>query len=117
MVILLNRWFYSASTFFGLIIIRRKDYSIELLNHEYIHVKQQKELLFVGAYIIYILEFIVKLFWYRNIKLAYANISFEREAKAFRHVIGYAAHRKPYSFRHLIYVRKHELIEVSTPNS
>tara|TARA_R110002051_G_scaffold145240_1_gene218203 strand:+ start:172390 stop:172713 length:324 start_codon:yes stop_codon:yes gene_type:complete len=51
-----------------------------LVNHEKIHLKQQLELLIVPFYIIYILEFLIRLIKYKNWCLAYSNISFEREA-------------------------------------
>lgn len=51
-----------------------------LVNHEKIHLKQQLELLIVPFYIIYILEFLIRLIKYKNWCLAYRNISFEREA-------------------------------------
>lgn len=51
-----------------------------IINHESIHIKQQQELLIVPFYVIYILEWFVKLFFYG--KKAYYNISFEREAYA-----------------------------------
>lgn len=48
--------------------------------HEYIHWEQQKELLFIFFYIIYFIEWVIKLFVYgRN---SYYNLSFEREARS-----------------------------------
>jgi hypothetical protein len=51
-----------------------------LLNHEKIHLRQQLELLFVPFFIWYGLEFVIRFFQYRDWKIAYRNISFEREA-------------------------------------
>ncbi len=56
-----------------------KDDSI-LLNHEQIHLTQQKELLVVFFYLWYGIEYLVRLFQYRNRREAYRNVSFEREA-------------------------------------
>ena len=50
------------------------------LNHEAIHSEQIKELWYVLFYIIYLLEWIFRLFQYGPNKNAYRNISFEREA-------------------------------------
>jgi len=50
------------------------------VNHERIHLRQQLELLVIPFFIIYFLEFFVRLIQYRNRDLAYQNISFEREA-------------------------------------
>ncbi|MBQ9561744.1 MAG: hypothetical protein IJV10_05650 [Prevotella sp.] len=48
--------------------------------HEYIHTLQQREMLFVGFFLWYIVEWAVKLIVYRDKDTAYRNISFEREA-------------------------------------
>ena len=50
------------------------------LNHERIHLRQQIELLVVPFYLIYVLEFMLRLLQYKNRNKAYRNISFEREA-------------------------------------
>ncbi|MDD5150509.1 MAG: hypothetical protein PHC28_08510 [Flavobacterium sp.] len=51
-----------------------------LVNHECIHLRQQMELLLLPFFIWYLLEFIIRLIQFKNIDLAYRNISFEREA-------------------------------------
>ncbi len=51
-----------------------------LINHEKIHLRQQLELLIIPFFMIYILEYVVRLIQYRNRQLAYRNISFECEA-------------------------------------
>ena len=53
---------------------------LALINHEKIHLRQQLELLIVPFFIWYGLEFVIRFFQYRNWKIAYKNISFEREA-------------------------------------
>ncbi len=50
------------------------------VNHERIHLRQQLELLIIPFFIWYILEFFTRWIQYRNLDLAYRNISFEREA-------------------------------------
>jgi hypothetical protein len=52
------------------------------LNHEKIHLAQQKELLVIGFYLIYAIEFAYQYIIYRDSFKAYWNISFEREAYA-----------------------------------
>lgn len=52
----------------------------KVVNHERIHTAQMKELLFVPFYMLYVLEWLVRLAQYRNRDSAYRNISFEREA-------------------------------------
>ena len=51
-----------------------------LVNHEKIHLRQQVELLIIPFFILYGLEFLFRLIQYKQWKLAYMNISFEREA-------------------------------------
>lgn len=48
--------------------------------HENIHLAQELELLFVLFYILYGLEWIIRLVVYRDRMSAYINISFEQEA-------------------------------------
>jgi len=53
---------------------------IILINHERIHLVQQKELLIVAFYVFYILEWMLRSLYYFNTYKAYQNLSFEREA-------------------------------------
>lgn len=72
-------------TIFPFIILREKfrdipyyqSVAVPIINHESIHIKQQAELLVIFFYILYLLEWFVKVFKYG--KYAYENISFERE--------------------------------------
>lgn len=105
-VLVIKRWFYAGSCIGPFIIIREKDYSVVLLNHETIHYEQQKELWFIGAYVMYTLEFLFKIFYYKfNIKDAYLNVSFEREAFSMQPLIGYVGHRKPFANFKCIYLK------------
>ncbi len=52
----------------------------QLIHHEKIHLRQQLELLIVPFYILYLLNYLLNLFYYRNHYKAYMNIIFEREA-------------------------------------
>ena len=67
----------------------------ELIFHEFIHFYQQKELLFIFFYLIYLLEFLFNLIRYRNWDKAYRNISFEREAYDQQGEYDYGGRRKP----------------------
>lgn len=69
-----------------------------VINHERVHTAQQRELLFITFYIIYVLEWLVRCIQYRNSKEAYYNISFEREAYTHGHDLTYLKNRKPYSW-------------------
>ncbi|GAA0730617.1 hypothetical protein GCM10009430_41970 [Aquimarina litoralis] len=68
------------------------------INHERIHLKQQLELLVLPFYIVYLLEYIIRLFQYGNPREAYRNISFEREAYEMEGELSYLEHRKIWSF-------------------
>lgn len=71
---------FKAINLFGIIFVRREFSLTEVnINHEMIHTAQMKELLYVPFYVIYVLEWIVRLFMTGN---AYRNISFEKEARA-----------------------------------
>ena len=91
---------YSGLTFFPFVFLKRKDlcYDAVLLNHERIHLKQQLELLILPFYIIYLIEFLVRLMLYKNWDLAYKNISFEREAYKHESQIEYLLNRPFWSF-------------------
>ncbi|WP_333695131.1 hypothetical protein [Flavobacterium sp.] len=51
-----------------------------LLNHEKIHLRQQKELLLVFFLLWYFLEFVFRFIQHQNINKAYHALSFEKEA-------------------------------------
>ena len=68
------------------------------INHERIHLRQQLELLVIPFYLIYLLEYCVRLFQYRNSQEAYRNISFEREAYEMEKELSYLKKRRFWSF-------------------
>lgn len=88
---------FSAINLFGIVFVR-KEYRLtqELYNHEAIHFAQMKELLFVFFYVLYFIEWFVKLFIYG--KKSYYHISFEKEAYLNDRKTGYLTNRKAYSF-------------------
>ena len=75
-----------------------------LINHEKIHLKQQLELLIIPFFIIYTVEFLIRLFQYKKWVLAYRNISFEREAYNNEKDFNYLETRGPFNF--MKYFRK-----------
>lgn len=84
---------FAAVNLFGVVFARKSErpLSATTLNHEAIHTEQMKELLYVGFYICYLVEWLVRLFRRGN---AYRNISFEREAYACQHIFGYLQMRR-----------------------
>jgi len=75
--------------------------SKKIKNHETIHLLQQKELVGVFFYILYILEWFIKLFVYGS--KSYNNISFEREAYINQSNLKYIETRKQYSWLKYIF--------------
>lgn len=73
---------YVGITFFPFVFLKYKALkgNAVLINHEKIHLRQQIELLIIPFFIIYILEFLIRVIQYKNWNLAYRNISFEQEA-------------------------------------
>jgi len=69
-----------------------------LLNHERIHLRQQLELFIIPFFIWYSVEFLIKYFKYRDWKMAYKNISFEREAYQNEKDLHYIEQRSFYKF-------------------
>ena len=84
-------------TIFPFIILKEKYKGDEsLINHETIHIEQQKELLIILFYPLYFLEWLIKVFKYGY--GAYKNLSFEREANFFEDDLPYLKNRKRYAF-------------------
>ena len=88
---------FSAINLFGFLFVRRGVIiTPRIMQHEQIHSEQQKELLYVFFYLVYLLEWFVKLLRYG--KRSYYNISFEREAYLNEDDENYLKKRKKYSF-------------------
>lgn len=86
--------FASAITLFPLVLIGTgARLNRRLVVHERIHLRQQAEMLVLPFYVLYVLEYLLRLVYYRNQYLAYRNISFEREAYANDHNIHYLGQR------------------------
>jgi len=69
-----------------------------LLNHERIHLVQQKELLALFFHLWYGVEFLIRLLIHKNWNTAYRNISFEREAYAKESNLLYIKKRPKWAF-------------------
>ena len=87
---------FSAINLLGILFARPgTEIDERLLNHERIHTRQMLEMLVVGFYFWYIIEWLIRLTMKGN---AYRNISFEREAYANEHNLQYLTERKHYSW-------------------
>lgn len=97
---IIPKWFpFLAISIWPFVLVKKgRRLSLVSVNHERIHHCQQIELLFVGFYLFYLIEFIIRLIQYKNWMDAYYNISFEREAYAKEYDHAYRAWRKPYTF-------------------
>jgi hypothetical protein len=81
---------------FPFIFIKKQTYKEhkDFINHEKIHLVQQIELLLIGFYILYLLNYLLNLLRYRNHNEAYLNIVFEKEAYGMENDISYLQRRK-----------------------
>lgn len=90
---------FMAINLFG-VLFARTEYKGKLnkvdINHEAIHSAQQKELLYIGFYLLYLLNWILTGF-------RYYYISFEREAYDNEQNLEYLNSRKSYSWIKLIF--------------
>ena len=80
-------------------IISREEMSEDVLNHESIHIAQQKELFVVFFYMLYGWDYLRGYMKFRDKELAYRRIRFEQEAYAHMFNKHYLDNRKPYSWR------------------
>ena len=88
---------FKCINLFGILFCRRMLNKIDI-NHETIHTKQGQELLWIGFYLWYIIEYLIRLVIYRDTWMAYKNISFEREAYSNQSNLSYLNRRKHYSW-------------------
>lgn len=93
---------FTAMNLCGLILARRESEPLQAvtLRHEAIHTAQMRETLYVGFYLLYLLEWFIKLFVYG--REAYRHISFEREAYQFAPYENYLEERKAYAWLRFI---------------
>ncbi len=91
---------FCALTIYPFIFLKEQQSKTDvvLLNHESIHLRQQKELLWIFFFLWYGIEYVFRLIYYRNSYLAYRNISFEREAYHHELDLSYNQKRKFFSF-------------------
>ena len=91
---------FEGITLFPFIILKEKELKRDeiLINHEKIHLQQQKELGVVFFFIFYGLEYVYRLFQFKNHFDAYQNISFEREAFHQEKNTSYLMFRKKWQF-------------------
>ena len=103
MKIIHNKWIpfgrgMYAINLFGIIFTKQHLTRIDV-NHESIHTLQQRELLFVFFYLLYVTEWIVRVIQTRSLIKGYLRISFEREAYENQRQLDYRETRKFFAWR------------------
>ncbi len=100
---------YTGIAVYPFVILKSKDLKkrVVLINHEKIHLKQQLEMLVILFYVVYVIEFLIRLIQYKSWSLAYRNVSFEREAYANEFNLDYLKRRPFWGF--LNYLRTHDV--------
>lgn len=89
---------FKAINLFGVLFVRTHAHLTEEdINHEAIHTAQMKELLWVGFYIAYIVEWLYRFYKLRDAQKAYLVISFEREAYGNECYLEYLKNREHYA--------------------
>lgn len=79
-------------------IFAKEELTIVDYNHECIHGEQQKETLLIFFFLLYLIEYIIKLIITFNHNKAYESISFEQEAYKFEKDNDYINKRKRYNW-------------------
>lgn len=88
---------FSGINLFGILFVRKNiTITSSMLNHEKIHTAQMKELFYVGFYLWYFVEWLIR--WYTTPQTAYRSISFESEAYSNQNNMNYLEHRERFSF-------------------
>lgn len=90
---------HSAINLFGVLFVKQGvSITSELVNHERIHTAQMRELIYVPFYILYVLEWLVRVVQCRGrLFEAYMRISFEQEAYKHSGEQDYLARRRHYA--------------------
>lgn len=91
---------FSGLTVYPFVFLRHRHQAQDavIIRHEKIHIQQQLELLVLPFFAWYAVEFLYRLIQYRDRKLAYYNISFEREAYQHEKDPGYLKRRSLWAF-------------------
>lgn len=106
-IVIISPWFTKlmsvvidvyAITIFPFIVSKEK-MDETTLNHETIHIHQQKELLVIPFYLLYGLYYLIGIIKYKNKQQAYYMIPFEQEAYDNDHNLDYLETRKWYAWR------------------
>ena len=115
MKLIYNKYFpfgkFFATNIFGIVFCRSDKGMLSETdkNHEYIHTLQQREMLFLGFTLWYIIEWLWRYAKCRNWMKAYHDLYFEREAYKMESDLEYRRHRKHFGWWHM-FVKKGTLL-------
>lgn len=99
---------YTTINLFGILFTKSDSLSPMTINHERIHTKQMLELLIVGYYLWYIIEYIIVRFCHKKQNDAYHDISFEEEAHNNDNNLHYLDNRKHFAWWKYVRLRSAE---------
>lgn len=113
MKIVYNRFFpfkgYHSINLFGILFVRgHSKIGLRTYNHESIHLKQMQEMLWIGFYLWYVIEYLIIFFcrvFSTKQKDRYHEVSFEEEAYANETDDSYLQHRRHFAW--LEYINIH----------
>lgn len=93
---------YGAINLFGVLFVKHSmRLTPEVMIHEKIHTAQMRELFFIPFYILYVLEWVLRLIQTRGkMHSAYHRISFEKEAYLYASDLNYLNHRRAFAQWH-----------------
>ena len=104
MLLVVNKYLlrkrFVGITLWPFIIMKRAELKTDsvFINHERIHLRQQQEMVVLPFFVWYLVEYLIKLVYYRDRDIAYRNISFEREAYQQENNLDYFKKRSFWSF-------------------
>lgn len=99
---------YTTINLFGILFTKSDYLNPTTINHERIHTKQMLELLIVGYYLWYIIEYIIVRFCHKKQNDAYHDISFEEEAHNNDNNLHYLDNRKHFAWWKYVRLRSAE---------
>ena len=109
MILVFKHFFYRdyvGLTIWPFIILKNTDLKGDqvLINHEKIHLQQQRELLIIPFYLIYLIEWLLRSMYHLDFYKGYQNISFEREAYFNEKNLEYLGGRPVFGFVHYFFI-------------
>lgn len=96
---------YSTINLFGVLFTKSSRLSRTTINHELIHTAQMEELLYIGFYVWYAIEYLSIRLFHKKQNGAYHDVSFEEEAYYNQSNSKYLESRIPYSFLHYLRIK------------